>query len=299
MRWNIIKYCTKEGFKNIFLNGVMSLASISVMVCCMVLTGGAFLLSANLSQVLKSVENRNSITVFLDKGVSSSETAQIEKEIRKVPNVLKCEYYSSDQASEKYKEVLGGLYGIVQKSGNLFPEAFHVTMENLSLYKQTVEKLSAIEGVESISDRSETAKKLSDLSRLVSTAGLWTVSSLGIISLFIIINTIRLTIYSRRREIAIMKSVGATNSFIRAPFVIEGILIGIIAALISSGVLNIAYNSFVSVMDGIINFRGAYLRNVFWTVLSSFSVAGFIFGLVGSFISIRRHLKKEGVNFAK
>lgn len=299
MRFNIIKYLTKEGFKNVFHNSIMTLASVSVMVCCMVLTGSAFLISANLSQVLKSVENKNSITVFLEKGVSSSKTSQIEKEIKNVPNILKCEYYSSDQASEKYKEVLGGLYGILQRSGSLFPEAFHVTMQDLSLYKQTVEKLEAIDGVDSISDRSETAKKLSDLSRLVSKTGILTVCSLGVISLFIVMNTIRLTIYDRRLEIAIMKSVGATNSFIRAPFIIEGVLIGVIAALISTGILNVAYNSFVNVLDGIINFQGVYFKNIFPKILVSFLVAGSLLGMIGSLISIRRYLKKEGAGFDK
>lgn len=299
MRFNIIKYLTKEGFKNVFHNGIMTLASVSVMVCCMVLTGSAFLISANLSQVLKSVENKNSITVFLEKGVSSSKTSKIEEEIKNVPNILKCEYYSSDQASEKYKEVLGGLYGILQKGGSLFPEAFHVTMQDLSLYKQTVEKLEAIEGVDSISDRSETAKKLSDLSRLVSKTGILTVCSLGVISLFIVMNTIRLTIYDRRLEIAIMKSVGATNSFIRAPFIIEGVLIGVIAALISTGILNVAYNSFVNVLDGIINFHGVYFKNIFPKILVSFLAAGSLLGMIGSLISIRRYLKKEGAGFDK
>lgn len=299
MRFNIIKYLTKEGFKNVFHNSIMTLASVSVMVCCMVLTGSAFLISANLSQVLKSVENKNSITVFLEKGVSSSKTSKIEEEIKNVPNILKCEYYSSDQASEKYKEVLGGLYGILQKGGSLFPEAFHVTMQDLSLYKQTVEKLEAIDGVDSISDRSETAKKLSDLSRLVSKTGILTVCSLGVISLFIVMNTIRLTIYDRRLEIAIMKSVGATNSFIRAPFIIEGVLIGVIAALISTGILNVAYNSFVKVLDGIINFHGVYFKNIFPKILVSFLAAGSLLGMIGSLISIRRYLKKEGAGFDK
>lgn len=299
MKFNIVKYLTREGFKNVFNNGIMTLASVSVMVCCMILTGSAFLFSANLSQVLKSVENKNSITVFLEKGVSKSKTSQIEEKIKNVPNIMKCEYYSSDQASEKYKEVLGGLYGILQKGGKLFPEAFHVTMQDLSLYKQTVEKLEAIEGVDSISDRSETAKKLSDLSKLVSKVGILTVCSLGVISLFIVMNTIRLTIYDRRLEIAIMKSVGATNSFIRAPFIIEGVLIGTIAALISTIILNVGYNSFVKILDGIISFHGVYLKNILPKILVSFLAAGSLLGMLGSLISIRRYLKKEGAGFDK
>lgn len=298
MRWSIIKYNVQEGLKNVFMNSFMSLASISVMICCMILTGSAVLLSVNLSQMLKSVENQNSITVFLKKGVTSSQTSKIQKEIESVSNIMKCEYYSSDEASEKYREVLGGLYGILQKGGSLFPEAFHITMNDLSLYKETVENLKAIEGVDSISDRSETAQKLSDLSRLISISGLWTVISLGIISLFIIINTIKLTIYSRRVEISIMKSVGATNSFIRAPFIVEGIIIGLMAAFISSAVLAFAYKSFMDVISSIISFEGMYVKNVFEIVLVSFVVAGLFFGIVGSLVSIRRYLKKEGVNVA-
>ena len=204
MNFNIVKYTIKEGFKNIFVNGIMSLASISVMVCCMVLTGSAVLISLNLSQMLKTVENQNSITVFLKKRVSTENTNEIEEKIKNISNILKCEYYSSSQASEKYREILGDLYGILEKGGNPFPESFHITMKDLSLYKQTVEKIEAIEEVDSISDKSEIAKKLSDLSKLISTTGLWTVCSLGIISMFIIVNTIRLTIHNRRLEISII-----------------------------------------------------------------------------------------------
>ena len=299
MNWNAFKYTIKEGFKNVFLNGVMSLASISVMVCCMVLTGSAVLISLNLSQMLKTVENQNSITIFLKKTVPVSKLPEVEEKIKNIPNILKCEYYSSNQASEKYKEILGSLYGILEKGGNPFPESFHITMEDLSLYKQTVDQLELLEEVDSISDKSEIAKKLSDLSKLISTAGLWTVCSLGIISMFIIANTIRLTIHNRRLEISIMKSVGATNSFILAPFMVEGIVIGIAAALISSLILNFSYNNFVKVIGQIISFHGVYLKNVFGEILLSFLSAGLFFGVVGGLISIRRYLKREGVSFAR
>ena len=96
-----------------------------------------------------------------------------------------------------------------------------------------------------------------------------------------------------------MKSVGATNSFIRAPFIIEGVLIGVIAALISTGILNVAYNSFVNVLDGIINFHGVYFKNIFPKILVSFLAAGSLLGMIGSLISIRRYLKKEGAGFDK
>ena len=294
MNWNTIKYTFKEGIKNVFLSRAMSLASISVIVCCMVLTGSAVMLSTSLSQALKSVENKNSITVFLKKEVTYSKTFEIGEKIKDVPNVLSCEYYSSDQASEKYREVLGELYAVLQKSGNPFPEAFHVTMNDLSKYKETVEKLESIEGVDSVSDRSETAQRLSELSKLISNAGIWIVCLLGLISVFIIMNTIRLTMHNRRLEISIMKSVGATNSFICAPFVVEGVIIGIVSAIISSFILNFVYKSFVDVVGSIISFYSNYSQDIFYVSLMVFSAVGFLLGTIGSTISIRRYLKKEG-----
>ena len=294
MNWNTIKYTFKEGIKNVFLSRAMSLASISVIVCCMVLTGSAVMLSTSLSQALKSVENKNSITVFLKKEVTYSKTLEIGEKIKDVPNVLSCEYYSSDQASEKYREVLGELYAVLQKSGNPFPEAFHVTMNDLSKYKETVEKLESIEGVDSVSDRSETAQRLSELSKLISNAGIWIVCLLGLISVFIIMNTIRLTMHNRRLEISIMKSVGATNSFICAPFVVEGVIIGIVSAIISSFILNFVYKSFVDVVGSIISFYSNYSQDIFYVSLMVFSAVGFLLGTIGSTISIRRYLKKEG-----
>lgn len=289
-----IKYFLKEGLKNVWVNGVMSAASVLVMTCCMILTGGAVLLSMNLNQALKSIENQNSITVFLEKGVSSEEAAAVGKEIEKVPNILKCEYYSSQQAAEKYKDVLGDLYEVVQEGENPFPEAFHVTMENLSLYGQTVSNLKSINKVESVSDRSETAKRLSNLNKIIASAGVWIVCSLGVVSLFIISNTIKITMHSRRFEISIMKSVGATNSFIKIPFIVEGVIIGFIAAVVSTLILNLVYDSLLNVIGGIIPFHGIYFKNIFWKVLLCFVPTGIFFGVAGGLISIRRYLKKEG-----
>lgn len=290
-----IKYFLKEGFKNVWTNGIMSAASVLVMVCCMILTGGAVLLSINLNQALKSIENKNSITVFLQKGIGHEEAESIGKKIEQTENIFSCEYYSSEQASEKYKDVLGGLYDVVVQEGeNPFPEAFHVTMKDLSDYDKTVSELKAIEKVESVSDRSETATKLSSLNKLISQAGFWIVCSLGMVSLFIISNTIKITMHNRRFEISIMKSVGATNGFIKAPFIVEGIIIGCLAAVISTVVLNFVYNSLVNVVSDIIPFYGINFKNIFWQVFDCFILTGVFFGVVGGLISLRKYLNKEG-----
>ena len=135
------KYFLKEGFKNLWINRVMSAASMLVMTCCMILTGGAVLLSYNVNAALKSVENKNSITVFLNSDIKSSNVKSVGEKISSIDNVIACDYYSSQQAAEKYEEVLGTLYDVVCEKENPFPEAFHVTMEDLSLYNDTVSEI--------------------------------------------------------------------------------------------------------------------------------------------------------------
>lgn len=294
MNVQYLKYFIKEGFKNTWANGVMSAASVLVMVCCMILTGGAMLLSLNLNHTLKGIENSNTMVVFLKQDVLPDQVLYAGQQIEKVPNVLKCDYYSSEQASEKYRDVLGDLYEVVKEGENPFPEAYHITMEDLSLYTETIDKIKSIENVDSVSDRSETAKRLSDLNKLVTQAGIWVICSLGVVSLFIISNTIKITMHNRRFEISIMKSVGATNGFIKAPFMVEGIVIGCIAAVISTLILNVVYDGLLSVIGGILPFHGISFSQVLWQVLGSFLATGVVFGVIGSSISLRRYLSKEG-----
>ncbi len=294
MNAHYLKYFIREGFKNLWSNSIMSAASVLVMTCCMILTGGAMLISLNINKALESVEHQNSMTVFLKKDISQEEVVEAGKKIAAVPNILKCDYYPSDKAIEKYKDVLGELYEIVEEGENPFPEAYHITMEDLSLYNKTISKIKNIPNVESVSDRSETAKKLSDFNRLVGQAGIWIVCSLGIVSLFIISNTIKITMHSRRFEISIMKSVGATNGFIKAPFIIEGMAIGIISAIISTVVLYFVYNSMFSLISGILPFHSIAFADIMWQVFGIFTAAGIMFGVVGGLISIKRYLSKEG-----
>lgn len=294
MNIHSFKYFLKEGFKNLWINRVMSAASMLVMICCMILTGGAVLLSYNVNAALKSIENKNSITVFLNNDVKSSDIKNVEEKISNIDNVVACDYYSSEQAAEKYEEVLGSLYSVVCEKENPFPEAFHVTMEDLSLYDDTVSEIKNIPEVDSVSDRSETAQKLTSLSNLIAHAGIWIVCSLGIVSLFIISNTIRISMHSRRFEISIMKSVGATNSFIRAPFIVEGIIIGFISATLSTIILDVIYDVFWAVISEIMPFSGVYCQDMFWKLFAAFLGAGVLFGIIGSYISIRKYLIKEG-----
>lgn len=289
-----IKYFLKEGFKNIWLNGMMSAASILVMVCCMVLTGSAVLLSANISSTLKGIEGRNSITVYLEKEVTAGQALRVGEKIAAVPNVLTCDYYSREEAAIKYKDMMGSFFQNLQGDNNPFPDAFHITMESLAKYEETIENIKQIEGVQSVSDRSETAKKLTELNNLVANAGFWVILSLGIVSLFIVSNTIKITMHNRRFEINIMKSIGATNWFIRIPFIVEGIIIGLISAIFSTGILKLVYDKILGIIDKIIPFKGLSFNELVLPIFLSFAAAGMMVGIIGGGISVSKYLKKEG-----
>ena len=287
-------YLAKEGLKNVWSNRIMSIASVCVLVSCLVLTGAAALFSINVAQVVESVGDSNETTVYIKSDVSQLEAVYIGKDIEKVSNVSSATFYSKDEAFKKYKEDLGEELFNKIEDRNPLPDAFIVVMDDLSQYDETVADILKIDGVDSINDHRELAKKLTDISNLVNIICVGVVAALMIISIFIIANTIRATMYSRRFEISIMKSVGATNSFVCMPFLVEGMVIGLISAAVSTGGIALLYEAVMSAITSMIPFTFIPLSNVILYVAVAFVIAGVVIGFFGSFISIRKYLKKEG-----
>lgn len=288
-------YLIKEGVKNVWNNRIMSIASVCVLISCLVLTGSAVLLSMNVARVVESVGDSNETTVYLKDDVSNVEAAYIGRDLEKLSNVSTVEFYSKEDAFKEYEDVLGEeIFANLQGDDNPLPDAYHISMVDLSKYDQTVSQITAIDGVDSVSNRSEIAERLTSINNLVTTVSLWIILALTVISLFIVSNTIRMTMYSRRFEISIMKSVGATNSFVRIPFVIEGMLMGLISAVLSTGLLYFLYNGIMEVITNIIPITPIPIQNVIAIVAGAFVIAGMLIGALGGFISIRKYLKKEG-----
>ena len=300
MKWHNVKYLTREGFHNLWTNRTMTLASVAVLISCLLLTGAAMLFSQNMGGMMKSLEGSNSITVYLEEDMPVLEAVQMGERLRSIENVKDCTYVSKDEALESMMELLGddgtvleGLSG----DDNFLPDSYDISMKDLSLYDETIEEISALEGVDQITDYSDVADKLNRISNLVSTAGFWIVLLLSIVSLFIIANTIRVTMFSRRMEISIMKSVGATNWFVRLPFIVEGVMIGLIAGLLASGLLFLMYNLMGNVVTGIVSFFKLIPASSLAVPYSlCFILAGMLFGALGSMFSISRYLNREGEN---
>lgn len=286
------KYLFLEGIKNVWKNRMMSIASVGVLVICFILTGVFTLLSISIKDTLKSIESRNTIKVFLKDQVGTEEAVKLESKLKEIDNVASCRFYSREEAQEKYKEPLGDIYERM-KERNFLPHAYYVTLKDLAQYKDTVLEIREFSEVDMISSRVDLFDKLTRFNRFISSMGLFLALVLALIALFIITNTIRLTMYSRRQEISIMKSVGATNTFIRIPFIVEGMALGVFSAIVASFTLSFFYKFIVqSVRKNVSFFYSPGFHNLVFYLLFYFTVAGIMFGIIGGGLSIRKYLVK-------
>ena len=288
-------YLIKEGFKNLVHNRLMTLASIGVLISCLVLTGSAVMLTVNVSNIVDSVGDTNVTKVFLDDSYTKLEAVYKGKELSQVANVSQVEFIDKDEAIQAYRDQLGDeVFANMSGDDNPLPYAYSVKMDDLSKYDDTVAKIKEVDGVASVSSHREVAEKLTNLSSFITTMSLWIILALAIISLFIISNTIRMTMFSHRFEISIMKSVGATNAFVRVPFIIEGVVIGLISAIIAIVLLFVLSDAVINSVQNILDFKYTRFTEVMWPIIGSFVAAGVLVGSLGSMVSIRRFLTHEG-----
>ena len=292
-RLSSLGYLLKEGVKNIWSNRTMSFASVGVLVSCLLLTGAAVLFSMNVDVAMKSLEGNNSTTVYLQEGLPTLTSLRVGQEIKQLDNIEECEFVSKQDAVQNMLDMLGDdgtvLEGLLGDE-NFLPDAFRISMKDLNLYDETAAQIEAINGVDEIIDYSDIAEQLTSLDNLVTSVGFWIVLILSLVSLFIISNTIRVTMFSRRLEISIMKSVGATNWFVRVPFIVEGVIIG----LLSGGVARRPIIKLVSSIASIPLFSPVDIGPITWRITLIFMLAGALFGALGGLITLGKYLKKEG-----
>ncbi len=300
MRFHNIGYLFKEGFKNLWKNRTMSIASIGVLIACLLLTGCAGLVSVNLTSMMESIEGNNSITIYLSDALPALSAIEVGDQIRDIENINTCTFIPKDDALAEMMESLGDDGAILEGldgENNFLPDAYTVSMYDLNLYEDTISKIKAIPGVDHYTDYSDIAGKLANIDMVVRVASLAIILVLAVVSLFIISNTVKVTMFSRRTEISIMKSVGATNGFVRIPFIVEGMIIGLISGGISASVLLVVYDWAVMQLYSIVPFLTAVDIDPFIVyIFVAYAVIGALFGLFGGGISIGKYLNKEGEN---
>ena len=294
-------YLFREGVKGLWKNRTMSIASIAVLISCLLLTGVAGLLTIDLSVTMASIEGNNTLTVFLEENLPALTAVKVGEDLRKIDNVTDCTLVPKDDALANLIDAMGDndgtLFDSMRGSGNPLPDAYTLSLSDLSLYDETVSKIEAVEGVSEVSDYRNVATKLSNLNRLVRYGSIAIVIVLAVVSLFIISNTIKVTLFSRRMEILIMKAVGATNGFVRIPFIVEGLVIGLLSGVISAVVLYFSYGKAVEVVYDLAPFLTVVDIKPYalWLYLG-YILVGMMFGVVGGIISIGKYLKREGEN---
>lgn len=298
MKGTSLSYLTREGFKNIWVNRLLSLATVVVLISCLIIVGSGTLIYLNINSLLDIIEGQNIVMAYVDDNADEVATQMLGVELKNLPNVANVEFVSKEDALkrqiESYGENMEILNGLPE---DILPDAYKITVDDLTLFDETVEKIRSLDNVLEIQENSDLAAKLANIRDAVTYISLGIVAILFFVSLFIVSNTIRITIFNRRLEISIMKAVGATNSFIRWPFVVEGVLLGVISAVIALavqyGIYEIASIWLESIL-GPLGGKPVDFLSTIWLVLGVFVFIGVFIGAFGSAISLNKYLKEHG-----
>lgn len=287
-------YYLSEGVHSIFTHGFMSFAAVCMIVACLLIMGSFTLVAVNLDKNLGDLENENQLAVYIDESYTEEKARSLEKEISQVPNVTEMTFESKETALENWK----AKYSEVDLMDNLpddaFRDRFYVHMDNIELIAQTKQDLEAVPGVAKVVAAVEIAEGFVMIRNIATGVALVLVGILLIVSLFIIANTIKLATFYRREEIAIMKLCGATDSFIRWPFVVEGMALGLTGSLVAFflqwGIYHLVATNIVQ-SNGLSLMTMISYTSMIDIILPVFCGVGVVIGVGGSLIAIRKFLQ--------
>lgn len=299
MKYNIFSYLIGEGFRNVWKQKKSTGASLVIMCATMIIFGIFFLAGENINNMMKDLESQQGMRVFIEKEATEENITKLGDTIKALDGVNKVEFISEEDALKDVKEQLDDKQYLIEgyDTDNPFRASYVVTLTDLSKSEQVKSEIEEMEFVGRVSSRDTTISALMSVTHGINIIS-WTILVLLIvISTFIISNTIKLTVHARRKEISIMKYVGATNSFIRWPFMVEGIIIGIVAALISILIIGVSYDFLVekilasSITNVIKTITLLPFEAMFGKILIVYLVLGVGIGAIGSGISMRKYLK--------
>ena len=281
-----------------WVNRLMSLASVTVLMACLIIMGAGIMIYFNINNVVDKVQSQNVVMVYVADDASEDETTQIGTSLKGISNVESCEFVPKEVAFQEQIQSMGGDAALFEGFDEIpLPDAYKVTVKDLSQFENTVSQIKQINKVDSVRENSDLASKLLSLRHAVSIVSVGLVIMLFLVALFIISNTIRITMFSRKLEISIMKAVGATNWFIRWPFMIEGMILGTISGIVSLGVLwglyAVAEKVFAQTLS-LIGFSLVPFSEYWWQILLVFVALGLFTGGFGSLVSMAKYLKEQG-----
>jgi cell division transport system permease protein len=288
MRLRTFNYFFREAFISLVRNRWMSLASIGAVASALIILGSFLLLSVNFNHILKDVESQVEITAYLEDTVDSSGITRLNAEISSVSGVKEIKFVSKEAALEEFKQQVGK--DLLEGIDNPLPNSFRIKVDNPQDVARVAGEIQHLQGVEEVKYGKGVVEKLFNIIYWVRLLGLVIMAIFAAVSIFIISNTIRLTVFARRREINIMKYIGATDWFVRWPFLIEGMVLGFIGAAIAIGILAGGYKYLYNIVRLNIPMISLLPMEEFYNYALGFLAIGMFIGAFGSSFSIRRFL---------
>ena len=294
MKSSKIGYLINEGFKSILTHGFMSFATVTIVVACLVIMGSFSLIAVNISAMLDELESTNEVVAYVEETLSEDEARALQDDIEYIGNVSSAQYVSREEAMEEFAAQYDDPSLFQDVGATVLRDRYVIYLDDIALMQQTKTELEGIKGIAKVNAYLEVAEGFVTVRNVVSAVSLILVVVLVIVSIFIMANTIKLATYSRREEIAIMKMVGASNAFIRFPFVVEGLVLGLLGGalgfLLEWGIYDVVTNRIMSGLMGhlisVIPFASFRL-----TVLAIYLGVGVVVGTFGSSIAIRNYLR--------
>ena len=293
MRLNNVGYLLKEGIRGIFQHGFMSFAAVCVTVACLVIVGSFSILAYNLDIMVEELNQTSEILVYVDSSLTDAEAKSIGTKINMLDNVLKATFVSREEALEDFINDHEGDSAFSGVQAGDLRHRFVVTLEDNTKMQQTDNHLKQIPGVAKTNAAYELAEGFATIQSVLHMVSYAIIAVLLIVSLLIISNTVKLAMYDRKDEIAIMKMVGATNGFIRTPFVVEGFTLGMIGAILAFGIEWGMYDALIrriSQVDSLQLFTFVAFQELLIPMIITFGAAGMFVGFVGSWTSIQRFM---------
>ena len=293
MKLNNIGYLLKEGFRGIFLHGFMSFAAVCVTVACLVIVGSFSILAYNLDVMVEDLNQTSEILVYIDSDLSDAEAKSIGTKINLLDNVLQATFVSREEALADFIEDHDGDTAFSGVQATDLRHRFVVTLEDNTKMKQTDEQLKQLPGIAKTNAAYELAEGFTTIQSVLHMVSAAVIAVLLVVSLLIISNTVKLAMYDRKDEIAIMKMVGATNGFIRLPFIVEGNTLGIVGAALAFGLEWAGYDALIeriSNVDSLQLFTFVPFQELLIPMVAVFLGAGMFVGIVGSWTSIRKFM---------
>ena len=297
MKYNVLSYLIGEGFRNVLKNKKSTGASLMIMCATMIIFGLFFIIGENINHIMNELEMQQGMQVFIKEEATEKEISELGDKIKALSGVNQVEFVSKEDALKQMKEKVGDKQFLLSgyDENNPFPESYVVKLTDLKESDNVQKEIETFDNIKSIQKRGDTVNALLRAANFVRILSGAILILLVVISIFIIANTIKLTVHARRREISIMKYVGATNNFIRWPFIVEGIIIGVVAALISIMLLGVLYNV---VSNKILSIAGSNIINIslltfsdmFTLIIVVYLALGIGIGTLGSMISMRKYL---------